>query len=331
LGRAVERKVFQVAPKIKAEDNPWYLLATLYGVPNPGDDELTSKNRQWWNRYFASGLHDETRTKLIEEKRYAEHELTPLSPAEMEMVEKAFAERCKLLARTLTLPPSTDDINFSDVEFERHASFTRYVFSRRSSFRSAIFSGRADFDGATFFGAASFQGAKFFGEVIFYGAKFSPDVDFGKAIFSSGSSFVNTEMKGETCFNDAVFKTEPPRFFDAKLHQGTVWRGITWPSKPEDKDEAGRFIDAYACLKLEMDRLKKHEDELDFFALELQSRRVMLGTWKGLPVAIYGVLSDYGRSYLRPLVALFYLALVLLAKNRRFSSRFSSATSIPRH
>jgi uroporphyrinogen-III synthase len=31
-----------------------------------------------------------------------------------------------------------------------------------------------------------------------------------------------------------------------------------------------------------MDRLKKHEDELDFFALELQSRRVMLGPWGGV-------------------------------------------------
>ena len=59
-----------------------------------------------------------------------------------------------------------------------------------------------------------------------------------------------------------------------------------------------------------MDRLKKHEDELNFFALELQSRRVLLGTWTGLPIAIYGTFSDYGRSYLRPLVALFYLALI---------------------
>jgi hypothetical protein len=117
-------------------------------------------------------------------------------------------------------------------------------------------------------------------------------------------------MKDTTSFKCAIFNTEPPEFFGAKLHQGTVWRGIAWPPKPHNKDEAGSFIDAYACLKLEMDRLRKHEDELDFFALELQSRRVLLGPWWGLPIAIYGVLSDYGRSYLRPLVALFCLALI---------------------
>jgi hypothetical protein len=37
-------------PKIKAEDNPWYLLATLYGVPKEHDEELKSRNRIAWNR-----------------------------------------------------------------------------------------------------------------------------------------------------------------------------------------------------------------------------------------------------------------------------------------
>jgi|GEM_PF-3975037 len=75
------------------------------------------------------------------------------------------------------------------------------------------------------------------------------------------------------------------------------------------KTRPARFIDAYACLKLEMDRLKKHEDELDFFALELQSRRVRLGRWGwGLPIWLYGLLSDFGRSYLRPLGELFVVA-----------------------
>jgi hypothetical protein len=59
-----------------------------------------------------------------------------------------------------------------------------------------------------------------------------------------------------------------------------------------------------------MDRLKKHEGELDFFALEMQSRRVLLGKVRGLPIAIYGSLSNYGRSYVRPLVGFFMLSAV---------------------
>ena len=58
-------------PKKKAEDNPWYLLATLYGMRghamgrNEGpNDDLRLKNRIAWNRYFAKEL-GETRTRRL--------------------------------------------------------------------------------------------------------------------------------------------------------------------------------------------------------------------------------------------------------------------------
>jgi hypothetical protein len=44
--------------------------------------------------------------------------------------------------------------------------------------------------------------------------------------------------------------------------------------------------------------------ELRFFAMEQQCRRVVDGFWKGLPIAVYGFVSDYGRSYMRPLALL---------------------------
>ena len=44
---------------------------------------------------------------------------------------------------------------------------------------------------------------------------------------------------------------------------------------------------------------------------ELQSRRVLLGRWGwGLAIWLYGLLCDYGRSYLRPLVALFVVSVI---------------------
>jgi hypothetical protein len=70
-----------------------------------------------------------------------------------------------------------------------------------------------------------------------------------------------------------------------------------------------------------MDRLKKHEDELDFFALELQSRRVLLGLWQGPPIAMYGLVSDYGRSYLRPLVATFVVVVIGASTFWHFDAR----------
>jgi hypothetical protein len=106
-------------------------------------------------------------------------------------------------------------------------------------------------------------------------------------------------MKGRTSFKDVKF-SEPPQCFNAKLHEGTTWP-VHWPKPPKkDKDAARRFVAAYERLKQEMDRLRKHGEELDFFPLELQCRQVVL-RWKGLPIALYGLLCGHGRYYMRPL------------------------------
>jgi hypothetical protein len=80
-----------------------------------------------------------------------------------------------------------------------------------------------------------------------------------------------------------------------------VASAIVEPKKP-------RSCSARSCAGLP--KLKKHGDELDSFAREQQCRRVVEGRWKGLPIAVYGFVSDYGRSYLRPLGLLVATVLV---------------------
>ena len=62
-------------PRLKADDNPWYLLATLYREAGEGDHELRDRNRVAWNRYFAASLDEKTRALIIEEKRHPAEEL----------------------------------------------------------------------------------------------------------------------------------------------------------------------------------------------------------------------------------------------------------------
>ena len=211
--------------------------------------------------------------------------------------------------------------NFSYETDFAEAMFSSGIFSKLADFRLASFPGPAQFESVKFLCVAAFERANFSNGVSFLktafssaakfeNANFSGATDFISATFEKSSSFVNAKLKSKTSFTGAIFKTKPPEFFGAELHEGTVWPGRkAWPI-PKRKDEADDFVRAYERLKLEMDHLKKHEDELDFFALELQSRCVWVGTWTGLPIAIYGAFSDFGRSYLRPLVALFYLGLI---------------------
>jgi Pentapeptide repeats (9 copies) len=344
----------QAPPKIKAEDNPWYLFATLYGVPEQENQALQDRNRIAWNRYFAANLDEETRARLIYEKRHPAEELTPFSSDELQEVERAFVKR-KGSAREMSIPAGGSEIDFSNVQFDKDITFDKYLFpksffsdatfsgwamfnkatfasyvdfggtsfssmahfwdttfSEDARFENATFSLGADFSGATFSGLATFDNASFSGPGYFVSVTFSGWSRFCGATFGDLSWFINAEMKGVTSFVGTQFRGFPPEFFGAKLHEGTIWRAVHWP-KPKhvfgaEKFAAWEFVDAYERLKLEMDRLKKHEDELNFFALELQWRRVLGGRLAGLPIALYGVLSDYGRSYARPLYALFVVA-----------------------
>ena len=60
------RPAKQASQKTKAEDNPWYLLATLYGVPEPRRTQWLRDSKNWlaWNWYFAANLDEETREGL---------------------------------------------------------------------------------------------------------------------------------------------------------------------------------------------------------------------------------------------------------------------------
>jgi hypothetical protein len=109
------------------EDNPWYLLATLYGVPANLQDERRDRNRCAWNRYFVSQLDEETRAQLVKESRYCEAELTPFSEEELCDIRSAFAER-KGSKGHVELPSRSIPIDFSNVQFdERPISHIIYL------------------------------------------------------------------------------------------------------------------------------------------------------------------------------------------------------------
>jgi hypothetical protein len=153
--------VEEKAPKKKAGDNPWYLLASLYGEPHVVTKELRYKNRVAWNRYIATALDEDTRTRLIQENGHLAEELTPLSDDELQSIEVAFAERSKSSQNcSPDLPVPGSIIDFSNIEFDHDVNFYGYHF-RECSFEDTTFNGWAEFSGSAFFGRAIFSGAAF--------------------------------------------------------------------------------------------------------------------------------------------------------------------------
>ncbi|MGH6846996.1 MAG: pentapeptide repeat-containing protein, partial [Methylocella sp.] len=208
-GKAGEPK----PPKTKAEDNPWYLLATLYGVPEPKNLKLFEKNRGVWNHCLASFLDEHERDTLIKAERYTEAELEPIFPISWETeLREALARRVTneaqaggLEARFASANKTVPEIDFSNTEFDRDISINGYLFSVRVLFKKTKFSEFAGFQNTTFFNDAQFNGASFqaahFDNAHFWGASFqaatfAKGAVFTKATFSAPGALKWSRVAG---------------------------------------------------------------------------------------------------------------------------------------
>ena len=373
------------APKPPAElrsanENPWYILATLHGEqgsaadPSAFDQELHDKNRYYWNRYIASLISKET-LAAVPRKANGDSvsgipgiELTPIGSDELPDFMRRFQTRSSLVnfpkgvqdfSKThFDKPFFADGFVFGTAKFETahfcgRAKFNGSVFTEEIEFDSATFSLPADFARATFLKSAFFGGSKFLGAVSFKGveflgyagfilARFDWVADFAETAFSAVANFSEATFAHQVAFNFATFsgstifnkttffnrsffqgaqftntisfakarfKRFPPNFNGVPtLFEGTIWPDENgWPAARSNKDDARYNLLCYERLKKDAEIHKKHRQELFFFAKELECQQAIDGPWKGLPLRLYSIFSDYGRSTTRPFLALLVL------------------------
>ena len=104
--------------------------------------------------------------------------------------------------------------------------------------------------------------------------------------------------EGKTSFQNVTF-TVAPLFFETTLHEDTNWTEITWPKKPEDKEDATEYVRRYDRLALMMSTLKQPDNEHRFFRLSMQAKEVRDG--KGISTSVsrlYGLFCyGWGLEY----------------------------------
>jgi hypothetical protein len=86
---------------------------------------------------------------------------------------------------------------------------------------------------------------------------------------------------------------------------------IAWREKSTNWNESNhpayKYQKAFQTLRLQMEKLRDHGQELKFAKLEMQARERRVGS-KDVPCLVrwlsrgYGLISDYGQSALRPLL-----------------------------
>ncbi len=217
----------------RANDNPWYCLATLYGdqpasarVGEAGgwDEDLAAKNRVAWNRWMAGGLTGRERQSL--RPGFSEPELEPFTHEELGPIYIAFGSR---IGRERASPPEpTELIDFRHTHFDRAFVFRGFLCPRSVDFRWARFSGFADFHLATFLGwIAVFSSATFSGRATFTSATFSGFASFGSVTFSGGAYFDLATFSRPADFSSTTF-SENVEFQSATFSGGVDFRSTTF-------------------------------------------------------------------------------------------------------
>lgn len=202
--------------------------------------------------------------------------------------------------------------DFSRMCFQIEVSlrFDGFIFPGTALFEGALFSGYAGFEGAQFEREAEFWGAQFRANASFENAEFSEDAKFSMAKFAQFAQFAKASfsenanfsaIRGERGFSlaDATFD-EVPDFNQAHFEEAPRLDNIKVTSP---KGAATDATSKYRALKRLAIQGHDHVRELQFFKYELQSRLANKeDPWSiCLAIRAYGLLSDFGRSFMRPL------------------------------
>ena len=201
-----------------------------------------------------------------------------------------------------------EDNSFLSAVFMQSAKLQIGAVFRKSEFKNitmnnSSFIGPADFSESKFEYVSSFMGCEVIGEADFSNSTFHRQAMFTGARFIGKSSFMNSTFQSTTDFAEAKFSFAP-YFQGSKLHPDTIWpdqqKKNYWPDVPKNGPEAMYAERAWSSLKWAMAQVQRHDAELDFFARELEAKRVNLGWPKTWVIDLYGILSDYGRDALKP-------------------------------
>jgi len=173
---------------------------------------------------------------------------------------------------------------FWGAQFASEAIFQEATFEKPTKFQEATFAGEANFKQAEFVDKATFEKTTFKGVADFHAARFGKTVIFGSSEWRAVPDFVGT------AFKDGMAIADLDTLQTSLTNHTLDWRNDPTPATITDRLQALRKMARDAD-----DRPR----ELDYFALELQSRYQGAGLIKWL-VWLYGLFSDYGRGIGRP-------------------------------
>ena len=313
-----------------AEENPWYVLATLYG--EEPDEATQNKNRMAWNSWAVSKLNESDKQAIALSRKDGLGEIVNWDGENgiKKEVEELFKQR--LPSEKFAQLDKTSIVEFSDTFFANAVDMSDFIFPIRTGFENSYFKEDVSFQGAffyhmvnfgkkvTFAGKAKFIAVNFSDIALFKEAKFYGDAYFGLVVFKDRSNFNEAIFHSQSNFNECTFDM-PCNFFATKFIKelpelvNVIFREkITlsirqedWPSAKNCKQNPEEGKATCEILREQMETQGLHEQAQFFFRREMRFTRKAGSFWQAIPNWFFYVVSDYGYSIFLPFIWLYNL------------------------
>ena len=120
-----------------AEENPWYVLATLYG--EEPDEATQNKNRMAWNSWAVSKLNESDKQAIVLSNKDGLGEIKKWEGKNgfKEKAEELFKQR--LPSEKFSQLEKTPIVEFSDTFFVNAVDMRDFIFPIRTSFKNSYF------------------------------------------------------------------------------------------------------------------------------------------------------------------------------------------------
>jgi Pentapeptide repeats (9 copies) len=193
--------------------------------------------------------------------------------------------------------------NFSGAKFLNYVDFSDSTFNESAFFNfGTTFHKLARFNNSTFIKSVNFETSIWKEAVDFSGSSFKENTYFCKANFNGVTNFENTTFEYVGHFEEASFVTHTPAFRGCQIDSTRLeFSDDRYFPKNENSDDAIKNI---SFLKRLSDEHGQTDQALSFNAMELRAKRLHTDATRTFKIVtwLYEYVSDYGRSYGRPLI-----------------------------
>ena len=196
-----------------ANENPWYVLMTLYGEQK-GEEVVRQRaddNRRVWNAWACHHLADEDRMRVVAAAGVdvsEAHGWKAIAESVRERHRWEMMERNGDAFEYRGFPDANDAIGLVGLDCEGAIALEQVIFSQPVIFRGTVFKRDVVLRGCVFMQNASFGGAQFTKSAVFDGAMFEHNALFNDAVFDQTAGFDGVAFSRSALFNGAKFSKD---------------------------------------------------------------------------------------------------------------------------